>query len=109
MARAHKRLKKAERGSKEVPVKVHGRKGRLDATTKDRAVEIERSGRYDWATKKLLKSRKRSKILRVPKSEMPKAREAVQSVVNISQMKDPSVTITSLNKKSRSRVRKKKK
>lgn len=108
MARRHKTLKRQEKGKKEVPVTVHKKKGRLDAATKDRAVEIERSGRYGWAAKKLLKSRKRSKILRVPKNEMSKAENIVQEAVNRSRMRNPRITITSLNRKSRTVVTKKK-
>ena len=81
MSRRHRELQRKaakKRGKIEVPVKVGPRKGKLDATTKTKAVEIERScdsGRIAWALKKLSKSRKPNKILQVNYRCIPKAQE----------------------------------
>ncbi len=104
--RPHRRYKQSERGRKEVPVKVGKTTRRLDAATKTTAVEIERSGRFRLATQRLLKSRRRHKMLRVPKSKIPTAREVVQDVLNRSKARSPRVTITSFTKKSSTTVRK---
>ncbi len=102
----HESYKRRERGRKEVPVKFGKAQGRLDASTKRTAVEIERSGRYTWSAKKLLGSRRPSKILRVPRNQMAQARKAVQKVLDKSKAKEPRITVTSLNKKVRTVVRK---
>lgn len=71
MARQHEVLKRkaaGPRGKTEVPIKVGSRMGRIDAKTRKKAIEVERGGdpkRIKWALKKLSKSRKPQKILKV--------------------------------------------
>jgi hypothetical protein len=81
MARRHTRLQKqaaGKRGKTEAPVKVGRRRGRLDANTRKKAVEIERSGdpqRIKWALQKLSKSGQPNKILKVNHRYIPLAQE----------------------------------
>lgn len=71
MSTRHTQLQRraaGQRGKKDVPVIVGKRKARLDVVTLTKAIEIERScdpQRIEWALKKLSKSRKPSKILKV--------------------------------------------
>lgn len=67
-------------GSTEVPLK--GGK-RLDAATKRKATEVERSGSIASLTKaarRLKTSRKPQKVLQVPQKDMSKAVEAMKKV-----------------------------
>lgn len=79
----HKRAKVAaagESGNTEVPLKG-GR--RLDAATKNKATEIERSGSaagLQKAAKRLKSSRKSQKVLQVPQNDMSKATAAMRKV-----------------------------
>ena len=66
-------------GRKETPLKG-GR--RLDAQTKKRATEVERSGakaKLEDAAQRLKDSRKPQKVLQVPQKDMPKAAEAMKA------------------------------
>ena len=96
-SRAHKRHKRksaGKRGRTEVAVN-----GRVDAITRKKVIEIERSGikkRLNHSVKKLLKTRKRHKILRVPQKHL-KAAQAVAP---------PSVTVTNLSKTKHRKGRK---
>jgi len=80
MSRRHEKLKRQaakKRGKTETPVKVGRKRGRIDVITLKKAIEIERSGnadRIEWALKKLSKSRKPIKILKVNRRYIPKAR-----------------------------------
>lgn len=81
MARRHTKLQKeaaGQRGKIEVPVKVGRRRGRLDAKTRKKAIEIERScdpQRIKWALQKLSKSGQPNKILKVNNRCIPLAQE----------------------------------
>ena len=81
MGRRHRELQRKvakKRGKTEVPVKVGRKKGKLDATTQSKAVEIERScdsSRIAWALRKLSKSGKSNKVLQVNYRCIPKAQE----------------------------------
>ncbi|MBF0379837.1 MAG: hypothetical protein HQL69_02400 [Magnetococcales bacterium] len=80
---SHKRAKRAaagKSGKTEVPLSG-GR--RLDAATKRRATEVERSGSSDGlekAAKRLKDSKKPQKILQVPQNDMKKAAQAMRKV-----------------------------
>ena len=80
---AHKRAKAKAAGAKgktEVPIKG---KRRLDATTKNKATEIERSGSMQGlfkAVRRLKISHKPQKVLQVPQKDMSKAAKAMQEV-----------------------------
>jgi threonine synthase len=71
MVRRHTQLQRkaaGPRGKTEVPLKVRGKKTRLDAETSKKAIEIERSSnaeRIAWALQKLASSGKPIKILKV--------------------------------------------
>ena len=80
---SHIRIKKKLAGKNgKVEVPLSGRR-RLDAATKCRAYEIERSGRSSRLRKaalRLLDSGKKQKILTVPYQHMVKAKQAMKSV-----------------------------
>lgn len=82
-SKSHKRAKKraaGKTGKTEVPLKGGGR---LDAQTKGRATEVERSGdrkRLKRAARRLMRSRKRQKVLQVPNQDMGKATAAMREV-----------------------------
>ena len=79
---AHKRAKSkaaGKSGKTEAPLKG-GR--RLDAQTKNRATEIERSGKKQKlvkAAQRLKDSKKPQKVLQVPQKDMPEAIEAMKT------------------------------
>ena len=79
---AHKRAKSkaaGKSGKTEAPLKG-GR--RLDAQTKNRATEIERSGEKQKlvkAAQRLKDSKKPQKVLQVPQKDMPEAIEAMKT------------------------------
>ena len=62
-------------GKTEVPIKGGQR---LDATRKDTAIEVERSGNLDKAAARLKKSGKSQKVLVVPQKDMGPARAALR-------------------------------
>ena len=82
-SQSHKKAKAkaaGKQGKTEVPIKGNRR---LDATTKIRATEIERSGSMPGlskAARRLKASRKPQKVLQVPQKDMPKAAKAMQKV-----------------------------
>lgn len=80
---SHKRAKSAAAGkSGKTEVKILGGR-RLDATTKKRAIEVERSGTssgLEKAAKRLKSSGKSQKVLQVPQKDMPKAAKAMKKV-----------------------------
>ena len=79
---SHKRAKsKAAGKSGQTEKKLPGGR-RLDAATKKRATEIERSGSksgLEKAAKRLKASRKPQKVLSVPQKDMAKARAAMKN------------------------------
>lgn len=78
---SHKRAKRkaaGEKGKTEAPLKGGGR---LDASTKIRATEVERSGapkRLEEAARRLKRSRKRQKVLVVPQKDLQKGIDAMK-------------------------------
>lgn len=80
---SHKRAKSkaaGKSGKTEVPLKGNRR---LDATSKRKATEIERSGKLDGlvkAARRLKASQKPQKILQVPQKDIPKAVQAMKNV-----------------------------
>ena len=80
-SQAHKKAKSkaaGKSGKTEVPLKG-GRK--LDAQTKKRATEVERSGdkaQLEKAAQRLKDSRKSQKVLQVPQNDMDKAVKAMR-------------------------------
>ena len=82
-SQSHKRAKSkaaGKEGKKEVVIK--GRK-RIDAVTKTKATEVERSGSIDGlmkAARRLKSSGKRQKVLQVPQKDMAKASTAMKKV-----------------------------
>jgi len=80
---SHKRAKSkaaGKSGKTEVPLKGNRR---LDAVSKHRAFEIERSGNkeaLEKAARRLKASRKPQKVLQIPQKDMPKAVSAMRSV-----------------------------
>jgi len=82
-SKSHKSAKRkaaGKQGQTEVP--LSGGK-RLDAETKKRATEVERSGNsanLEKAAKRLKDSRKKQKVLQVPEKDMKKAVEAMKKV-----------------------------
>lgn len=76
--KAAKRKAAGKSGKTEVPLKG-GR--RLDATRRDAAIEVEKSGNLDAAAKRLKASRKRQKVLVVPQKDMAKARAAMRPAI----------------------------
>ena len=79
---SHKRAKAeaaGKSGRKEVTIKG-GR--RIDAMTREKAVEVERGGssQLEKAARRLKASQKPQKVLEVPSRSMRKAREAMRKV-----------------------------
>ncbi len=74
--KAAKRRAAGKSGKTEVPIKG-GR--RLDATRKDTAIEVERSGNVKAAARRLKISKKKKKVLQVPLQDMAKARQALRN------------------------------
>jgi len=80
---SHERAKRraaGKSGKTEVPLKG---KRRLDAASKGKATEIERSGNSDGlekAARRLKSSRKPQKVLQVPQKDMSKAVQAMKKV-----------------------------
>ncbi len=75
----HKRAKAkaaGKAGKQEVPLRG-GKK--LDATRKDTAIEVVRSGRLKAAARRLKISGKAKMVLQVPLKDMAKAREALRN------------------------------
>lgn len=103
-SKAHKRAKKkaaGKSGKTEVPIS-NGRK--LDAATKNRATEVERSGTTKGLTKAALRLRdsgRNQKVLQVPQKDMAKA---------IKVMKDNCIsgTVKNMGSTKRRHVKKKK-
>lgn len=89
--RTHRRHQKRAAGRKgriEVPIN-----GFLDVSTPKKAIEIERTGkseRIEKALRRLAKSRKPHKILKVPSKDLPKAR-------SIARERRQKVTISNLS------------
>ena len=81
-SQSHKRAKSkaaGKRGKTETPLKGNRR---LDAQTKGRATEVERSGnkaRLEKAAQRLKDSGKSQKVLQVPQNHMDKAAEAMKA------------------------------
>jgi len=80
---SHKRLKKDAAGnSGKIEKKLPSGK-RLDAVTKKKATEIERSGSTKGllkAAQRLKESRKKQKVLQVPQKDMGKAVQAMGNI-----------------------------
>jgi hypothetical protein len=80
---SHKRAKAkaaGKSGKTEVPLKGDRR---LDAVSKIKATEVERSGTVDGlekAAQRLKASRKRQKVLQVPQKDMDRASQAMRKV-----------------------------
>ena len=75
---SHKRAKQkaaGKSGKTEVPLPGGQR---LDAVQKNTATEVERSGNFDDAAKRLRASRKPKKVLQVPQKDMALARAAMR-------------------------------
>ena len=81
-SQSHKRAKSraaGKSGKTETPLRGNRR---LDAQTRRKATEIERSGsnaRLEKAAQRLKDSGKPQKVLQVPQKDMPKAVEAMKS------------------------------
>ena len=100
-SQSHKRAKSkaaGKSGRTEVPLKGNRR---LDAATKKRATEVERSGTtagLTKAAKRLKDSRRSQKVLQVPQKDMSKAARAMKkagvkgSVKNMTGTKRRSIT-----------------
>ena len=103
-SKSHKRAKRkaaGKSGKTEAPLKGGGR---LDARTKIKATEIERSGtprRLKAAARRLKRSRKRQRVLVVPQRDMNKAVDAMQEV-------GTTGTVKNINGTKRRQVRPKK-
>ena len=101
-SKTHSEAKAREAGkSGSTEVKTPG--GRLDAATRTKAVEVERSGdpkRLEHAATKLKNSGKASKVLVVPQKDLVKGREAMRkrgvsgTVKNMSGTKSSHVGVT---------------
>lgn len=82
-SQSHKRAKRKAAGkSGQTEVRL-SRNRRLDAATKKRATEVERSGTAQGlrkAAQRLKDSGKKQKVLQVPQKDMPKAAKAMQDV-----------------------------
>lgn len=82
-SQSHKQAKRkaaGKTGKTEVPLKGGSR---LDAQTKNKATEVERSGssaRLELAARRLKRSRKPQKVLMVPQKDMDKAAKAMRKV-----------------------------
>ena len=80
---SHKRGKSKAAGKSGKTEKPIGGKRRVDAVTKIKATEIERSGSSEGlkkAAERLRDSRKRQKVLQVPEKDMKKATDAMREV-----------------------------
>ena len=92
---SHKRAKRAAAGPRsktEVPL---SRGRRLDAATKKKATEVERSGSQsglEKAVRRLKASGKSQKVLQVPQKDMPKAAKAMKKVGTKGTVKNMSGT-----------------
>jgi hypothetical protein len=78
---SHIRAKKKAAGKKGHTEKPLKGGGRLDAATRDRAVEVERSGdkgALRKAASRLKKSGKKQRVLQVPQKDMDEASEAMR-------------------------------
>ena len=105
---SHKRAKAkaaGKAGKTEVPL---GGNRRLDAATRVKATEVERSGSksgLEKAAQRLKDSGKKQKVLQVPQKDIPKAVEAMKkkrvkgTVKNMSGTKRVSVTKANKGKK----------
>lgn len=104
---SHKRAKvkaAGKTGKTEVPIKG-GR--RIDAVTKERATEIERTGTseaLEKAAKRLKDSRKAQKVLQVPEKDMAKAVQAMRKVRTSGTVKNISGTKSRSVKTARTAV-----
>ena len=92
---SHKRAKRVaagHSGKTEVPL---SRGRRLDAATKKKATEVERSGSQsglEKAARRLKASGKSQKVLQVPQKDMPKAAKAMKKVGTKGTVKNMSGT-----------------
>ena len=103
-SKSHQRAKRKAAGKFGTTEKKLPGGKRLDAATKKKATEIERSGSMPGllkAAKRLKQSRKPQKVLQVPQKDMAKARKAMKKA-NI------SGTVKNMSGTKRSSVRKKK-
>jgi hypothetical protein len=100
-SKSHKRAKSSAAGKSGQTEKRIGRNRRVDAATKSKATEIERSGTskgLEKAANRLKQSRKRRRVLQVPQRDMGKANQAMKktqtrgSVKNMSSTKRRSVS-----------------
>jgi len=99
-SQSHKRAKSKAAGEKgKTEVKTTGNR-RIDAVTKKKATEVERSGNQkslEKAASRLKSSRKPQKVLQVPQKDMSKAAAAMKktgtkgTVKNMSRTKKRSV------------------
>ncbi len=80
-SQSHKRAKSRAAGKKgRTEVEIKGKK-KLDAATRIKATEVERSGSMDGlikAAKRLKTSGKRQRVLQVPQKDMKKAADAMK-------------------------------
>jgi len=103
-SQSHKSAKKkaaGKSGQTEVPL---SRNRRLDAATKNKAIEVERSGNQKnlvKASQRLRDSNKPQKVLQVPQKDMDKAIKAMKQV-------GTSGTVKNLSSTKRKQVPKKK-
>ncbi len=94
-SKSHKSAKKkaaGKSGQTEVPLPGGGR---LDAATKNKATEIERSGsstNLEKAAKRLQDSKKSQKVLQVPQKDMDKAIKAMNKTGTSGTVKNMSST-----------------
>jgi len=92
---SHKRAKSkaaGKSGKTEVPI---SRGRRLDATTKNKAIEVERSGTnagLEKAAKRLKDSKKIQRVLIVPNTDLRKAAEAMKKLKVTGTVKNMSGT-----------------
>jgi hypothetical protein len=102
---SHKRAKQKAAGKSGETEKPIRRRRRLDAATKHRATEVERSGdlaALKRAAQRLKDSGKRQKVLQVPQQDMDKATQAMRDV-------GVTGTVKNIGGTKRRSVRKKKK
>jgi len=94
-SQSHKRAKAKAAGKKgNTEVKTTGNR-RIDAVTKKKATEVERSGdmkKLEQASSRLKSSRKKYKILQVPKKDMSKATAAMKKTDTKGTVKNMSGT-----------------
>lgn len=101
----HKRLKRKAAGKTGTVEKKLKSGQRLDAITKNKATEIERSGTkigLKKAVNRLKQSQKSQKVLKVPQTDMAKARKAMRD-------QEVSGTVSNLSGTKKSSIRTKKK